>query len=46
VLAALGREGIEAIEEQARAYVGAWTIVQIATELRIIRRALTTPAKE
>lgn len=45
VLAALNREGIESVDEQSRAFVGALWIVQIATELRIIRRVLTTPPK-
>lgn len=45
VLAALNREEFESVAEEARAYVGAITIVEIARELRIIRTALTTPPK-
>jgi hypothetical protein len=46
VLAALGRKASGFESEDARAYVGAMLLVEAVTELRIIRKALTTPPKE
>jgi hypothetical protein len=43
VLAALGRDEIEEVDGEARAYVGALLFLEAVDELRKIRRLLTAP---